>query len=363
MALVRSRGAMLLADAGFDKRLRKTHEGCTDVRFEATAAVARSLLGWLARIGHRGRHRGALRGPSAWPHRSSWCGRLLRALGLSDGGSALHRETASQDLYKRRISRILPVFLVFTLTVYGLALLLGWSFTNAEFWATLLFLRTYVPMTPDIVRSAVPITHLWSLNVEEHAYVAMSALRLVELFKRRMDLVLLGIGTVAVLISLLYQMAGDAAPHWKEKGSEEACAPLMLAAGYRLWRARRPQSARPWLATVATVMALLPYLEATASLPSLAKLVLYYGAPFWFAVAVNHLSESVGPLRRIVSFRPLQFVGLWSYSIYLWQQPFYVHQHAIPGGPAIALALALLVSLASYYYLERPTRDWLNARW
>jgi peptidoglycan/LPS O-acetylase OafA/YrhL len=268
-----------------------------------------------------------------------------------------------KTFYKRRISRILPVFLVFTLTVYGLALLLGWSFTNAEFWATLLFLRTYVPMTPDIVRSAVPITHLWSLNVEEHAYVAMSALRLVELFKRRMDLVLLGIGTVAVLISLLYQMAGDAAPHWKEKGSEEACAPLMLAAGYRLWRARRPQSARPWLATVATVMALLPYFEATASLPSLAKLVLYYGAPFWFAVAVNHLSESVGPLRRIVSFRPLQFVGLWSYSIYLWQQPFYVHRHAIPGGPASALALALLVSLASYYYLERPTRDWLNARW
>jgi peptidoglycan/LPS O-acetylase OafA/YrhL len=41
-----------------------------------------------------------------------------------------------KTFYKRRISRILPVFLVFTLTVYGLALLLGWSFTNAEFWAT-----------------------------------------------------------------------------------------------------------------------------------------------------------------------------------------------------------------------------------
>lgn len=268
-----------------------------------------------------------------------------------------------KTFYKRRISRILPVFLVFTLTAYGLGLLLGWQFTTAEFFATLLFLRTYVPFTPDIVRSAVPITHLWSLNVEEHAYIAMSGLRLVSFFKRRMDLILLGIGTLAVLISLLYQLAGDAAPHWKEKGTEEACAPLMLAAGYRLWRARRPVDRHPWLATVATVMAVLPYMRAVAELPSLVKLGLYYGAPFWFAIAVNHLPESVGPLRRVVTFRPLQFVGLWSYSIYLWQQPFYAHQHALPGGPVVALTLALLVSLASYYYLERPIRNWMNAHW
>lgn len=268
-----------------------------------------------------------------------------------------------KTFYKRRISRILPVFLIFTLTAYGLGLLLGWPFTTAEFFASLLFLRTYVPFTPDIVRSAVPITHLWSLNVEEHAYIAMSGLRIVSFFKRRMDLVLLGIGTLAVLISLLYQLMHEAAPHWKEKGSEEACAPLMLAAGYRLWRAGRPVDRHPWLATVATVMAVLPYMQAMAELPSLMRSGLYFGAPFWFAIAVNHLPESVGPLRRIVTFRPLQFVGLWSYSIYLWQQPFYAYRQVLPGGAVVALTLALLVSLASYYYLERPLRNWMNARW
>jgi peptidoglycan/LPS O-acetylase OafA/YrhL len=265
--------------------------------------------------------------------------------------------------YKRRISRIAPVFLVFVVVVHLLALALDWSFTKEEFIATLLFARTYVPSVPFIIQSAVPIQHLWSLNVEEHAYIFMSGFRILSVLRRNADRFLLLVGFSAIAIGFSYQFWHEFSPQWREKGTEEAWAPLMLAAGYRLWRHRRPTPELPWLSAVATLLAVAPYFSAAASLPKMVQMGLYYGSPIWFAIAVNHLGESKGLLRRAMDNEMLQKVGLWSYSIYLWQQPFYQHKFVFPGGAPTALACALAVSLASYYWLEKPSRTWLNARW
>ena len=46
-------------------------------------------------------------------------------------------------------------------------------------------------------------------------------------------------------------------------------------------------------------------------------------SPFLLAFAVNHLSETPPFFRTLLAFPPLRLLGIWSYSIYLWQQPFY----------------------------------------
>src|SRR6185437_5220298 len=63
--------------------------------------------------------------------------------------------------YRRRISRILPVFLLFVATAW-----IGWSHRGAswqELVTTLTFTRTYYTH-PMILHSLLPAQNLWSLN-------------------------------------------------------------------------------------------------------------------------------------------------------------------------------------------------------
>ena len=85
--------------------------------------------------------------------------------------------------YKRRISRILPVFLLFIFTVYGLSLLGGQPQKMSDFLSTITFLRSYFPSEPDLWNTGMPIGHIWSLNVEEHCYLLLSAIAFLPVFR------------------------------------------------------------------------------------------------------------------------------------------------------------------------------------
>lgn len=56
-------------------------------------------------------------------------------------------------------------------------------------------------------------------------------------------------------------------------------------------------------------------------------------------------------------------LGLWSDSLYLWQQPFYkfVDERGSEAVPILAAVFAC--ALASYYIVEKPARGWLNRNW
>jgi peptidoglycan/LPS O-acetylase OafA/YrhL len=74
--------------------------------------------------------------------------------------------------------------------------------------------------------------------------------------------------------------------------------------------------------------------------------------------------DSAYPLvRKAFSLQALTTLGLASYSIYLWQQPFYKASH---DDPAWALPLAgagIAVGVLSYRLVEKPSRAWLNRAW
>lgn len=94
--------------------------------------------------------------------------------------------------YRRRISRILPVFLLFVAVCW-----IGWSDIPPgapwqELVTTLTFTRTYFTH-PTIWHSILPDGNLWSLNVEEQCYIilatiaAFSALRARAAWIKSMD--------------------------------------------------------------------------------------------------------------------------------------------------------------------------------
>ncbi len=67
------------------------------------------------------------------------------------------------------------------------------------------------------------------------------------------------------------------------------------------------------------------------------------------------LRNSTGYLGRFLETRPLVFVGVLSYSLYLWQQPFLNrHSDAFVTSSPFNLLFVVLFALLSYYLVENP---------
>ena len=82
------------------------------------------------------------------------------------------------------------------------------------------------------------------------------------------------------------------------------------------------------------------------------------------AIAVNAVDFGARPFFvEALSSRPAMQIGLWSYSLYLWQETFYkfVYFDMSPALPMLAATFAC--ALASYYIVEKPSREWLNRNW
>ncbi|MBK9153221.1 MAG: acyltransferase [Chloracidobacterium sp.] len=258
--------------------------------------------------------------------------------------------------YKRRISRILPAFLLFVFFVFAYAWLAGIDFTIVEFISTVFFLRTYLPVEVGIWASAVPIGHLWSLNIEEHSYLFMSAFILLGFFRKREaeGLLISGVGCLAV--GVIYAKLGPRAPHSGGIGSEIAASHILIAAGYRLLREKRGIKVPPWA----------PVLALAAALPFYVKSFAWWGhslvTPLLLAFAVNHISQTYERLKEWLSHPALRQLGLWSFSIYLWQQPFQ-HDNITFTGSVVGLSCTMAAALISFYIIEQPARGWLNRYW
>ncbi|HEY1648050.1 MAG TPA: hypothetical protein VGF96_08715, partial [Terracidiphilus sp.] len=55
---------------------------------------------------------------------------------------------------------------------------------------------------------------------------------------------------------------------------------------------------------------------------------------------------------------PATQLGIWSFSIYLWQQPFYLRQDHF--NTSVLLGCTTLFALLSFYLIEKPARHLIN---
>lgn len=257
--------------------------------------------------------------------------------------------------YRRRISRIAPAFIVFVIAMLVLAAANGRVFSSAELWSTLAFTRTYFP-APGIWGTGMPIGHLWSLNVEEHCYIFMSLLVILCITRGYERVILIACGFACIAIGFLYVKMGASAPRWGHLGTEVAGSFLLISAGYRLVGDSFRPLVPPWLPILTLMTAL-----------SIGQIGPWWATPLLLpplpAFTTNHLSEAASWFLNALSSAPLRKIGTWSFSIYLWQQPFDHYKAMLPGGPMVALAGAMLVALMSFNLIEQPTRAWLNRYW
>jgi peptidoglycan/LPS O-acetylase OafA/YrhL len=263
--------------------------------------------------------------------------------------------------YKRRISRILPVFVVFVSLVYGSSLLLGLSEEHDNYLFTILFLRSYLPVMPNIWDTGIPVDHLWSLNVEEHCYLLLSLLTLIAAFKSKEYIPLLLLGTGSILLHGIYiKFPSFAAENFHLK-TETLASHLLISAGYFLIKDRFRRVIRAWMPLLAFALALACYHEQA---PWFAK---WLFTPFLLAFTVNHLDVLPSIFMSALKFMPLRLLGMWSFSIYLWQQPFYFYGvkygEAFNFAGPILLSVSLFIGAISFYFFENPVRKYINNNW
>lgn len=262
------------------------------------------------------------------------------------------------QFYQRRISRIFPAVIVFLVVVVGSRLLIGQPVAWRDVAAAALFVNNYV--VGELGANAMPFGHFWSLCVEEHSYIVLSLLAVAA--RRRLAQAGMLVPAAALIIgatALTYALRAEPAALFKlAMHSEAAAFGIFASAALLLLFQKRTIARLPALAYVGLVG--LGIALHWWSVPAPLRMVAGVGA---FALAVNLLFTAPPSVHAALSIKPLRVLGLWSFSIYIWQQPFYLlsKYHGLPA--VVGLLLAIACGIASFYLVENPARNWLNRKW
>jgi peptidoglycan/LPS O-acetylase OafA/YrhL len=257
------------------------------------------------------------------------------------------------DFFKRRISRVYPGLLVFVLVTWVATAMThaGLAFKAQAVAAALTFTLNYAIVLHHGVQA---IENLWSLCIEEHAYLFLGVVALLSR-RWRFDPLWLVAGAAlasmldALVSSLLLRQPGLSV-YWRTDA--HVCSILWAVAAFLVLR-----DLKAWGA--ASPLLLAGAVAAAAGSEALKFAVV----PILAGVSITALGEAPRILRAALSFRPLTQLGVWSYSVYLWQQPFsrMARDGDLPAWAALAAGLAC--GVASFYLVEQPARRFLNAAW
>ncbi|MES2323979.1 MAG: acyltransferase [Pseudomonadota bacterium] len=296
---------------------------------------------------------------------SSWIGELGVQLFFVLSGYLMSnllfiKKVDLASFFWRRLARVLPTFVLYVLTMAVYASITGTPPQLDEILATLTFLRTYLPAHIDIWNSGWAIGNLWSLNVEEHSYIYLAAVALIARWSSNKStlLLLLAASIAAILTVLLYYPSHPpaGAANWDLR-TECAALGLIAAATIRVvkhdfhFSMGRIESA---IAIGSVIFAALCYSTYQH------KGVHLTMAPIALAIGINFLDKAPRLINALLSSRQLCWIGTCSFSVYLWQQPFYL---AVKTGEIpewLGFGIAMLIGVASYYLLENPARKRLN---
>jgi len=277
------------------------------------------------------------------------------------------KKVALPDFFFRRASRILPVFFMYVSCMYLYAQFFQarpYTVPLDELLSTVLFLRTYFPSEISIWANDWPIGNVWSLNVEEHSYVFLAILALIarKMESHRVANILLIGAVLACMGTYFYYLATppSGASKW-ELRSECAAIGLLTSAALITLR----HSYEPKVPTEAWSMLVILLVASSMFLMSAYRLKggnVVFG-PILLALAVNYLHTLPVIVKSALSNPALLWFGKCSFSLYLWQQPFYVAVQKAGLPVYVGLTSALVVAAVSFYAIEDPLRIKLNRAW
>ena len=217
------------------------------------------------------------------------------------------------------------------------------------------------------------LRHLWSLAVEEQFYILwplVLAFGLPILRHKGMALLIFaGIAASAIGMALLYDPAGDNSRAYF--GTDTRVAGLLVGALLAFfaagWQTRHARRVHPWSMALLGIVALFVLVSYVFWLDD-SKPFLYQGG--FLAVSLVSAVLILAVTQRnafasLLSIRPLRWVGVRSYGIYLWHWPIYMltwPREATLSQLAMQITAVVVIAAASYALLEKPVREGALAR-
>ena len=299
------------------------------------------------------------------------------------------------DFYAKRARRILPAATIVLLATLVLTVLLlpqiRWESIALEAVASAAYVVNWVfAAGTDYLNAEVaasPLQHFWTLAVEEQFYIVwpLVLVALLALLRpreregmsadaaadRRRARAMQGarIGVLLILVpSLVFSIFYTAVePETAYFVTTTRLWELAIGAALAVF-ASQVERIPHWLgytlgwAGLAAIVAAALFFSGAMPFPGYAALVPTLGAAAIIAGGMNGRAETgVG---RLLTLKPMRWVGDISYSLYLWHWPLIVIGTYLLGGELrvryglLIVAFAILPAWLSYRFVENPFRDW-----
>lgn len=284
-------------------------------------------------------------------------------------GDLGRNEFSLVNFYERRIRRIVPalIFVLAATTLFATFFLLPEELITylrtllaAAFSCSNILFFTQDAYFGPAAQTQL-LLHTWSLGVEEQFYILYPVL-LAALFwvgRQRMVVVLWGIALASLVACILLTPAHERAAFFllPTRAWQLLCGAVIAL------RFVPPPTAR-WVKEgaailgLAAIVASITVLSSALQYPGAYALVPTIGAALviWSGTAQDTI------VARILKLPPFPFVGLISYSLYLWHWPLIVSAHLLTPSvfpephPILIVAATFALAIFSWRYVEQPFR-------
>ncbi len=275
------------------------------------------------------------------------------------------------SFYDKRIRRILPNLFLLLSAVLTAGWFLMWPmdfgllgkhvFASGFFYENFQLLKEAGYFDAESLRK--PLMHLWSLAIEEQFYIVFPLLCLLLWHTSRRILVVGGfvaVFTATSLAGFLLSPNREWVFYFPLTRFWELGAGILLSYAHTFFPREEPlsQGLRNGLSVagllVLVTLFFLP--NASAHHPGVITVAAVASAVLLIAVRPDALIN-----RTLLSWRPMTFVGLISYSLYLWHWPLLAFLHiAIPESTVwmrlALLGVAFVLATSVYFLAENPVR-------
>jgi peptidoglycan/LPS O-acetylase OafA/YrhL len=305
---------------------------------------------------------------------------------------AERRETGRIDLgrfWARRARRLLPalagllVGIVVFAAVFADSNQLGQI--RSDGIATMLYVANWHAIVAktgywDQFVAPSPLEHMWSLAIEEQFYVIWPFVAYAVLRRGRghdgrvrrgaRDLLVVSVAMALASLALMLRLASPATLERVYLGTDTRASSMLIGAALACWLAWRGPVQSAGARVVVEIVGWIGAAVLAVAWTSVAgtTIGLYRGGLFVCGLAVAAVIAAVthprsGPLAAVLAVRPLRFLGMISYGLYLWHWPIFLvldqQRLGVGGWPlfAVQVTVSLAFALASYYALELPIRQ------
>lgn len=271
-----------------------------------------------------------------------------------------------RQFYLRRVLRIFPAFYAFWLLLTGVLLVLDKPIVWGQALSAFFYVNNYYQAIHGEINTYY--SHTWTLGIEEQFYLLWPlALRALGRQPRRIATALVAvIGSIWVYRAMLHVGVGVRPVYIYEAFDTRAdhlamgcLLAVVLRNGYlpQLWRrlCTPPMSILVFALLVTSIGLTYAFGEGYRNVVGFAV------DPLLVAVFIAQMiSLREMPLWRWLNWRPVRYLGVLSYSIYLYQQVVvWVVREAFLAYPlplqlGAALAAVILAAAASYHLVEQP---------